>query len=139
VVVNESPGFKFRRVMAAGPHPLVADEPKSAGGDDSGPTPYGLLLASLGACTSMTIRMYAERKGLSLEEIRIELDHDKIHASDCESCETATRKIDRITRKIYLSGNITPEQKQRILEIADKCPVHRTLRSEVLIKTALKD
>lgn len=139
VVVTESPGFKFRQVMAAGPHSLIADEPKSVGGADSGPTPYGFLLASLGACTSMTIRMYAERKGISLEGIKIELEHEKIHASDCESCETPSGKIDRITRKIYLTGSIDPEQKKRILKIADKCPIHRTLHSEILIETDLKN
>jgi putative redox protein len=111
VIVTESPEFKFRQVMAAGPHSLIADEPKSVGGADSGPTPYDLLLASLGACTSMTIRMYAERKGISLWNIKIELEHDKIHASDCESCETHSSKIDRITRKIYLTGNMDPEKK----------------------------
>jgi uncharacterized OsmC-like protein/pimeloyl-ACP methyl ester carboxylesterase len=139
VIVTESPGFKFRQVMAAGPHSLIADEPKSVGGADSGPTPYDLLLASLGACTSMTIRMYAERKGISLENVKIELKHDKIHASDCESCETHSSKIDRITRKIYLTGNMDPEQKKRILEIADKCPIHRTLKSDILIETDLNE
>lgn len=139
ITVEESPGFKFRLIIAAGFHPLVADEPKSVGGEDSGPTPYDLLLAGLGACTSMTIRMYAERKRFPLEDIRIELRHDKIHAVDCKACETGTGKIDRITRKIYLSGSLSAEQRKRIIEIADKCPVHRTLESRVLIETDLEE
>lgn len=139
VVVTESPGFKFRQVMAAGPHPLTADEPENVGGDDSGPTPYGLLLAGLGACTSMTIRMYADHKGIPLEDIRVELQHDKIHAADCEACETGTGKIDRIARKIFLTGDLTPEHRKKILVIADKCPVHRTLHSQVLVETDLAD
>ena len=137
VIVSESPGFKFRQIMAAGPHPLIADEPKSVGGTDSGPTPYGYLLAGLGACTSMTIRMYADHKKIPLEGVRVELQHDKIHADDCEACETGAGKIDRITRKIFLSGDLSPEQQKRIMEIADKCPVHRTLHSAVLVETEL--
>ncbi|MCR9256108.1 MAG: bifunctional alpha/beta hydrolase/OsmC family protein [Alphaproteobacteria bacterium] len=139
VVVEESPGFKFRQVMAAGPHTLIADEPESFGGADSGPTPYGFLVAGLGACTSMTIRMYADRKGLPLDSVRVELEHAKIHAADCESCETADGKIDRIVRKVYLTGDLTADQRQSLLRIADKCPVHRTLHSEVLIETELSD
>ena len=139
VIVAESPGFKFRQVMAAGSHPLVADEPESVGGDDSGPTPYDFLLASLGACTSMTIRMYADHKALPLEGVRVELHHEKIHAADCENCETQTAKIDRITRKISLTGNLKAEQRERILNIADKCPVHRTLHSSVLVETDLTE
>ena len=139
VVVTESPGFTFRQVMAAGSHSLIADEPKSVGGTDSGPTPYDYLLAGLGACTSMTIRMYARHKGIPLENIKIELQHDKVHAADCESCQTSSRKIDRITRKIDLTGTMDPDQKKRILEIADKCPVHRTLHSEIRIETHLEE
>ena len=139
VVVTESPGFTFRQVIAAGPHSLIADEPKSVGGADSGPTPYDFLLAGLGACTSMTIRMYAEHKGIPLENVKIELQHDKVHAADCESCETSSSRIDRITRKIDLTGNMAPEQQKRILEIADKCPVHRTLHSEIRIETNLEE
>jgi len=139
VTVAQSPGFKYRQVIAAGSHPLIADEPKQAGGNDSGPTPYDLLVAGLGACTSMTIRMYADHKGIPLESIRVELEHDKIHAADCEDCEAGTDRIDRITRKISLSGALSPEQRKKILEIADKCPVHRTLHSRVLIETDLAD
>jgi len=139
VIVTESPGFKFRQVMAAGPHPMTADEPENVGGDDSGPTPYGFLVAGLGACTSMTIRIYADRKGIPLEGIRIELHHDKIHVADCETCETGTGRIDRITRKVFLTGSLSPEHRNKILEISDKCPVHRTLHSGVLVETALAD
>lgn len=139
VIVAESPGFKFRQVMAAGPHPLIADEPKHVGGNDSGPTPYGFLVAGLGACTSMTIRMYADHKGIPLEGVRVELQHDKVHVEDCEACETGPAKIDRITRKIFLTGTLTAEQQEKIIQIADKCPVHRTLHSGVLVKTSLED
>ena len=139
VTVAESPGFKFRQVIAAGPHPLIADEPESVGGDDSGPTPYDFLLAGLGACTSMTIRMYADHKGIPLEGVRVKLHHDKIHAVDCEDCETKVGKIDRITRQISLTGNLKPEHREKILTIADKCPVHRTLHSRVLVETDLAD
>jgi len=139
VIVSESPGFKFRQIMAAGPHSLIADEPKNVGGTNSGPTPYGYLVAGLGACTSMTIRMYADHKKIPLESVRVELQHDKIHAADCEACETGAGKIDRITRKIFLTGNLSPEQQKRIIEIADKCPVHRTLHSGVLVETELAD
>ncbi len=136
VVVTEDPDLKFRQVMAAGLHPLIADEPESVGGSDSGPTPYGYLVAGLGACTSMTIRMYADHKGIPLDGIRVELAHDKIHADDCENCETKAGKIDRITRKIFLTGNLSPEQREKILKIADKCPVHRTLHAGVFVETS---
>ena len=139
VVVAESPGFKFRQSIAAGSHPLTADEPKSVGGDDSGPTPYDLLLAGLGACTSMTIRMYAERKGIALEQVRVELRHDKVHVADCEECERSASKMDRITRRIFLAGDLTRQQRDKILEIADKCPVHRTLHSKILVDTELAE
>jgi len=139
VVVAESPGFKFRQSIAAGSHPLTADEPKSVGGDDSGPTPYDLLLAGLGACTSMTIRMYAERKGIALEQVRVELRHDKVHVADCEECERGASKMDRITRRIFLAGDLNRQQREKILEIADKCPVHRTLHSKVLVDTEPAD
>lgn len=137
VVVAESPGFKFRQSIAAGSHPLTADEPKSVGGDDSGPTPYDLLLAGLGACTSMTIRMYAGHKGIALEGVRVELKHDKVHADDCKECERGASKIDRITRRIFLDGDLTRQQQDKILEIADKCPVHRTLHSKIRVETNL--
>ncbi|MEO3429967.1 alpha/beta fold hydrolase [Pelagibius sp. CAU 1746] len=135
VVVEETGEGKFTQRIAAGPHRLRADEPVSYGGLDSGPSPYDLLLAGLGACTSMTLRLYAERKGLALEKTRVILSHDKIHAEDCETCETRSGKIDRIQRTIRINGDLDDAERQRLMEIADKCPVHRTLESEILIET----
>lgn len=137
VVVEETGFGKFQQAMAAGPHKLLADEPPSVGGDDTGPTPYDLLTAGLGACTSMTIRMYARHKNLPLDGVHVELAHDKIHADDCEHCETEDGKIDRIRRKITLRGDLDDAQRAKLLEIADRCPVHRTLHSEVTIETSL--
>lgn len=118
-------------------HRLTADEPKEAGGTDTGPTPYDLLLAALGACTSMTLRIYANHKKLPLEGTRIRLRHGKIYATDCATCETKEGKLDRIEREIEVLGPLTDEQRQRLLEIADKCPVHRTLTSEIEIVSRL--
>ncbi|HIC81350.1 MAG TPA: OsmC family peroxiredoxin, partial [Kiloniellaceae bacterium] len=126
---------RFTQAIAAGPHHLRADEPESYGGLDSGPSPYDLVLAGLGACTSMTIRMYAEHKKLPLEKVRVTLTHGKIHAVDCEECETKEGKIDRIERAIEITGNLDDSQRQRMLAIADRCPVHRTLESEVQVVT----
>ena len=108
-------------------------------GFDSGPGPYDLLLAGLGACTAMTLRMYAERKKLPLENVSVELRHAKIHAADCKTCETKEGKVDRIERAIDLRGALTDAQRARFLEIADKCPVHRTLHSEVTVSSVLRD
>ncbi|RPJ76555.1 MAG: OsmC family protein [Desulfobacteraceae bacterium] len=119
-------------------HSLVADEPAAVGGTDQGPTPFDLLVAALGACTSMTLRMYADRKGWPLEAASVRLTHAKIHASDCESCEIKEGMLDRIEREIEIEGPLDDEQRQRLLQIADRCPVHRTLTSEVEIKTRLK-
>jgi putative redox protein len=113
----------------------LADEPVDVGGLDSGPGPYDLVLAGLGACTAMTLRLYAERKALPLERVTVELRHGRIHAADCEDCETKEGMIDRIERAITLRGALDTEQRRRLLEIADKCPVHRTLTSEVDIRT----
>ncbi len=135
VVVEETGAGKFTQRIAAGRHLLSADEPEAMGGLDSGPSPYDFLLAGLGACTSMTLRLYAERKGLALERTRVTLSHDKIHAKDCADCETKEGKVDRIRRRIQITGDLTPEQRARLMEIADKCPVHRTLQSEVSIET----
>ncbi len=139
VVVGETGENMFAQAIAAGRHRLRADEPPRVGGGDTGPTPYGLLLAGLGACTSMTLRMYANRKQLPLERVVVRLRHDKIHAEDCAECETKEGKIDRIDRVIELTGDLDQGTRQRLLEIADKCPVHRTLESENLIVTALAD
>ena len=127
----------FRTEIATNRHHLVADEPSEFGGSDQGPSPYDYLLTSLGACTSITLRMYADRKKWPLEGITIRLKHDKIHAADCEECETKIGKVDRIERLITLEGNLDEEQRNRLLEIADKCPVHRTLHSEIEVETRL--
>jgi len=121
--------------IRVGPHVLTADEPLAVGGDDSGPTPYELVLAGLGACTSMTVRMYAERKKWSLQSIAVALRHSRIHADDCASCEAGSGMLDHITREITLDGDLDTAQRAKLLEIADKCPVHRTLHSEVVIDT----
>ena len=136
VLVEETGGSRFQQRIVAGKHHLQADEPVASGGLDSGPDPYSLLLSALGACTSMTLRLYAEHKKLPLERVSVHLRHAKIHATDCAECETKAGKLDRIDREIVLRGNLDNAQRQRLLEIADMCPVHRTLTSEVLIKTS---
>jgi len=135
VVVSETRHGRFEQEVSIGRHRLLADEPVSAGGLDSGPGPYDLLLAGLGACTSMTLRLYAERKSLPLERVSVRLAHSKVHAADCESCETKEGMLDRIERVIMLEGELDDDQRKRLLEIADKCPVHRTLTSEIEIRT----
>jgi putative redox protein len=127
----------YTEIMANG-HPLIADEPLSYGGTDKGASPYELLAAGLGACTSMTLRMYAGRKQWPLDAVIVRLKHQKTHAEDCRECETRDRKIEVIEREIELFGPLDEEQKQRLLEIAGKCPVHRTLHSKVLVRTRLK-
>ncbi len=120
-------------------HSLIADEPLAVGGANTGPTPYGLLVAALGACTSMTLRMYADRKQWPLEAIVVRLKHEKIHASDCQQCDfQKDGKIDRVQREIELMGELSPEQRRKLLEIADKCPVHRTLEGKTIIESHLK-
>lgn len=135
VVVRETRRGRFQQEVTAGRHRFLADEPLDVGGLDSGPSPYDLLLAGLGACTAMTLRLYAERKALPLEEVTVALDHSKIHAVDCAECETKEGMIDRIERAITLLGKLDADQRQRLMEIADKCPVHRTLTSEIDIRT----
>jgi putative redox protein len=120
--------------IVANGHALSADEPRTVpGGHDSGPSPYGLLLASLGACTAMTLRLYAERKGWPLEAVRVDLWHDRTHARDCQECESESGVIDRIDLSLELDGPLDPEQRARLFEIAGRCPVHRTLTSETRI------
>ena len=138
VLVRESGLGRLTQEIAAGPHALLADEPARLGGNNSGPTPYDLLLAGLGACTTMTLRMYADRKGWPLERASVSLRHNKIHAEDCADCETKSGKLDHIDREITLEGPLDEEQRAKLLEIADKCPVHRTLHSEVKIDSRLK-
>jgi len=135
VLVRETGGGKFQQEIMSGPHRFLADEPVKAGGLDSGPGPYDLLLASLGACTSMTLRLYAENKKLPLQRVSVRLTHNKIHAEDCLNCETKEGMIDRIDRNITLEGALSADERKRLLEIADKCPVHRTLESEIEIRT----
>ena len=140
VVVAENGVGKFSQTVSVNNHhQLFADEPESYGGNDSGPSPYDFLMAGLGACTSMTLRMYAERKEIPLEHVSVTLRHDKIHAVDCAECHTTTGKVDRIEREIEITGDIDADTRQRLLEIADMCPVHKTLHSEVFVTSHLKE
>jgi putative redox protein len=134
VVVSSEAGLA--QEIVSGKHRWRADEPAPLG-TDTGPSPYELLLASLGACTSMTLRLYAERKGFDLQRVRVRLQHLRIHAEDCLDCETKQGFLDRIDRQIELTGNLDEAQKRRLLEIADRCPVHKTLKSEIDIRTSL--
>lgn len=138
VRVAEAGSGRYTQTVRVGRHALVADEPAAAGGNDLGPSPYDLLLAGLGACTAMTLRMYAAQKQWPLEQVAVDLRHEKIHATDCEACETKDGKVDRIERVIRVEGDLDQAQRQRLLEIANKCPVHRTLHSEVFIPTRLE-
>ena len=135
VVVQETRKSKFNQMISVGPHRMVADEPVAAGGEDAGPGPYDFLLAGLGACTSMTMRLYADRKSLPLDRVTVTLKHSKIHAEDCAECETRDGMLDQIDRVIAMEGNLDVEQRKKLMEIADKCPVHRTLTSEIRIVT----
>src|SRR6266850_2336783 len=139
VVVRETRNSKFQQTVSVGPHRLLADEPAAAGGEDTGPGPYDFVLAGLGACTSMTMRMYADRKSLPLERVTVTLKHSKIHAEDCAECETREGMLDQIDRVIEIEGALDADQRKRLMEIADKCPVHRTLTSEVRIVTKAAD
>ena len=134
-VVVRGSAAGFAQEIHAGLHRFHADEPASAGGTDTGPSPYDFLLAALGACTSMTVSMYARRKTWPLEEVTVHLRHSKIHATDCAECETKEGMLDRIERDIHFVGPLTDEQRAKLLEIANKCPVHRTLTSEINILT----
>ena len=136
VRVSENGTGAYGQTITAGPHTVVADEPAPVG-EDSGPTPYDLLLAALGACTSMTIRMYANRKQWPLEHVEVSLRHSRVHVSDCDSCESSSTLVDHIDRVVTLTGDLTDEQRASILAIADKCPVHRTLHAGVHVSTTL--
>lgn len=121
--------------VTAGKHQMIADEPPSVGGEDNGPTPYGYLLSGLGACTAMTLRMYADHKKINLEEVEVKLTHNKIHKQDGENSESSKGKIDQIKRKIRLKGDLSEEQRKRLIEIADRCPVHKTIEGKPEILT----
>ncbi len=138
VRVSEADPAGFLQDVNSGPsHHALADEPESYGGSNKGMTPYQFLSAGLGACTSMTIRMYARRKKWPLTHVSVDVSHDKVHAQDCETCEASNNKIDQFIRKIHLSGDLDEAQRASLLAIADKCPVHRTLESEINIVTTL--
>jgi putative redox protein len=137
VIVEDSDVGPFAETVRAGAHTLLADEPKASGGNDTGPDPYAYLITALGTCTAMTLRMYARQKKWPLQRVRVELKHDKIYAKDCADCETKEGKVDSIERLIELEGPLDDAQRQRLLQIADHCPVHRTLTSEVRISTRL--
>jgi putative redox protein len=127
----------LRQAISVGPHHLLADEPKTSGGSDDGPDPYELLLSALGSCTNMTLRMYADRKKWPLKEIRVILTHSKNYATDCINCEQPAARLDRIEARITLMGELSAEQRQRLLEIANLCPVHKSLTSRIDIHTEL--
>jgi putative redox protein len=136
VTVDTTTGLTQR--VVAGEHELRVDEPTSLGGGGEGPTPYDLLLAALGACTSMTLQIYAKRKGWPLFGVVVTLSHDRVHAEDCADCTTGEGYISEIKREIFLQGPLTDEQRQRLLEIASRCPVHRTLTSEIKVRDTLR-
>jgi putative redox protein len=135
LVSVETASGKFQQTVRVGKHVFLADEPESLGGTDSGPSPYDLLLAALGSCTSMTMKMYADRKGIPLEGVHIVLEHSREHVEDCKSCNNEDNRIDVIDRSISLQGDLTEAQRQKLLEIAQKCPVHRTLENRIDIHT----
>jgi uncharacterized OsmC-like protein len=135
VIVRETRRGLFQQEIIAGGHRLIADEPVNVGGLDSGPGPYDLLLVALGACTSMTLRLYADRKKLPLTRTQVRLRHNRIYAVDCAECETKEGMIDRIERVITLEGDLDAGQRAQLIDIANKCPVHRTLKSEIDIRT----
>jgi putative redox protein len=144
VTVRTLPDYTYSQIATDGRHALVSDEPSAAGGDDLGPNPYELLLASLGACTSITLQMYAERKQWPLYEVGVALTHDKVHAADCAECTDEERaaagpegRIDVIRLELSFRGDLTAEQTQRLLEIAERCPVHRTLAASPKLVTTM--
>lgn len=138
VVIVRGAADGFAQEIVAGRHRFASDEPASAGGSDTGPTPYDLLLAALGSCTSMTIGIYARRKKWPLERVAVRLRHSRVHAEDCADCETRKARLTRIERDIELDGALDEEQRARLLEIANRCPVHLTLTSKIDIRSRLK-
>lgn len=137
VVLASTGPAGFRTEINAAGHALVAGEPESVGGENSGPSPYDLLAAALASCTSMTLQLYARRKGLKLDKVTVRVAHSKVYAADCRDCETKVGKVDRLERVISLEGEIDEAARRRLLEMADRCPVHRTLTSEIEILTEL--
>ena len=135
VVVTDAGTGRYTQTITTGRHLLTADEPVSVGGADAGPNPYELLLAALGACKSMTIRMYADRKGLPLQRTTVRLRYDRIHAKDCAQCEQNVGMLSRIRSEIDIEGPLNDQDRRRLVEIADRCPVHRTLSSEIAFET----
>ena len=138
VVIVRGSADGFAQEVVAGSHHFAVDEPAAVGGTDSGPTPYDLLLAALGSCTSMTVAMYARRKKWPLERVTVHLRHSRVHAEDCVACETRDAKITVIERDIQLDGPLGEDQRARLLAIADRCPVHLTLTSKIEIRTRLQ-
>jgi len=136
VMVN-SGIVRYAQNISVGPHRLQVDEPRDSGGNDVGPDPYELLLSALGACTSMTLCMYAERKQWPLQGVQVRLAHSKIYAEDCAACDTKQGTLNQIDVEISLIGDLSEDQRQRLMEIADRCPIHRTLISEMQIRTTL--
>ena len=137
VIVSESLKGKFTQEITVNHHVLIADEPVQNGGNDLGPSPYEFLLAALGTCTSMTLRMYADFKKIPLKRVIVKLQHEKKYADDCTDCENSNSKIDHINRQIELEGDLSDDERKKLLDIANKCPVHRTLTSKVEITTML--
>jgi putative redox protein len=130
-------GKALAQEIQIAPHSILSDEPVSAGGTDTGPNPYDLLLGALGACTSMTVSMYAHRNAWPLENIIVHLRHTRIHADDCAGCEKKETRLGQIERDIHVSGKLSEEQRAKLLEIANKCPVHRTLTSGIHVETRM--
>jgi uncharacterized OsmC-like protein len=139
VEVSETGEGRFANLVRVGRHRLLADEPLAAGGGDRGPSPYDYLLAALGTCTAMTLRVYAEQKKWPLAGVTVRLNQQRIHAQDCADCESGSGHVTAITREIALAGELSAEQRAKLLEIAEKCPVHRTLTGEIKIRTRLRD
>jgi putative redox protein len=139
VRVSEADAEGFLQDVAAGKHQMKADEPEDHGGTDLGPSPYQFVSAGLGTCTSMTVRMYARRKGWPLEHVEVDVSHDKVHAKDCEDCEDKSAKIDVFRRVLRFKGDLSEEQREKLKEIAGKCPVHRTLEGKIRVETELEE
>jgi len=129
------PSTGFRTEIEVGGHHLVVDEPVAVGGADAGPSPYEMLLAALGACTSMTLRLYADKRKWPLERVRVSLQHRKVHAQDCADCDHKPAKMDLVDRVVFLEGALSDEQRTKLMEIADRCPVHQTMQSKMQVNT----